>query len=175
MIDCSEKRNSAPCNFARRIHPDEEEVSELTGNAAHAARQLFLWVTAIRRCQEIMPHFLVSSAYETPWWEAVRACDDVMPGVELWEPNETDYDSDAIDPERYISPEVLRSRLKRPRPLLVAVARDLPSEPKRAVVQRLKESLPGAFTHTCSYPPLSTSHSFRSEQKLSVPMLGEPI
>ena len=47
--------------------------------------------------------------------------------------------------KRYVSHAVLRCPIVRPRPLLIAVARDIPSWPRKNVVKNLMQMLPGAF------------------------------
>jgi len=110
------------------------------------AQNLLQWVHALVRCQEIVPEFISPVSETSSEWMCVLACDD-PDRLELWEPSELDYDSDKIDPEKYVAPEVLRCRIKRPRPMVVVMSNCIPSGPKQLIMKELKRSLPGSFTH----------------------------
>lgn len=113
---------------------------------SRAAQFLLQWLQYIVACQEIIPEFIEPGAYDWPEWKAVLHADDPT-GLELWEPSETDYDSDVIDPDNYVPQELLRCRISRPRPLLVAVSDDIPLGARQEICVQIKKLLPGTFVH----------------------------
>ena len=108
----------------------------------HTARQLFYWVENMVTCARLMPQFLKKGALDSQKWSDVCSFDlDEEP----WEPRKDDYDSAAVDPLEYVPEDLLAQPCPRPRPLLVAFARDVPTNAKEALIRKLMGSLQGFF------------------------------
>jgi hypothetical protein len=121
--------------------PDEMEK---IGPGGVACKKLFEWLLAVLKVASVQEQFVES---ELDWPE----------GEEFWEPEpEAEQRSDRaedrmcaaeeVELERqYIPPDLLLAYRKRPRPVLVCLARDVPSFSKRRMVERLMADMPSVF------------------------------
>ncbi|GBG24830.1 Hypothetical Protein FCC1311_010482 [Hondaea fermentalgiana] len=132
----------------RHMHDPNLTVKRMAflKRGSRAAQFLLQWLQDIVICQEIVPEFIEPGAYEWSEWKAVIAAEDPE-GLEVWEPADTDYDSDVIDPDNYVPEEITRCRITRPRPLLIAIADDVPCGARAEICEQLKRTLPGTFVH----------------------------
>jgi len=135
----------------RYLHDPNLAISKLAWvqHGSRAAQFLLQWVKAFVECQAIIPDFVEESARESPEWAAVLKADH-EDGIQLWESVENEYNSDVIDPTAYVPEHVLSRRFERPRPIIVAFAKDIPTGARLRLDRAIKQSVPGLFTHVAS-------------------------
>jgi hypothetical protein len=108
------------------------------GNGTKAAAALHIWLRAIVEANDRIKIFLPANQSKASAW-----CEAEMDRVDSESSDDEVLEKELI--KRYVSHAVLRCPIVRPRPLLIAVARDIPSWPRKNVVKNLMQMLPGAF------------------------------
>jgi hypothetical protein len=120
------------------------EEMEKIGLGGVACKKLFEWILACLKVVSVQDQFLES---ELDWPE----------GEEFWEPeSEVEQEADRAEDKmcqaqevelqrQYVPPDLLLAFRKRPRPVLIVLARDMPSYSKRRFVARLMSDMPSTF------------------------------
>jgi hypothetical protein len=120
------------------------EEMEKIGLGGVACKKLFEWILASLKVVSVQDQFLES---ELDWPE----------DEEFWEPeSEVEQEADRAEDKmcqaqevelqrQYVPPDLLLAFRKRPRPVLIVLARDMPSYSKRRFVARLMADMPSTF------------------------------
>ena len=105
---------------------------------AKAATALHIWLRSVVEASERIKLFISGNQSKASAWRE----------SEVNRVDSESSDDEVLEKElvkRYVSHSVLRCPIVRPRPLLIAVARDIPSLSRRKIFKNIMQMLPGAF------------------------------
>ena len=108
------------------------------GEGTKAATALHVWLRAIIEANDRIKIFLTSNQGPASAW-----CETEMERMDSESSDDEVLERELV--KRYISHAVLRCPIVRPRPVVVAVARDIPSWSRKLMIKSMMEMLPGAF------------------------------
>jgi hypothetical protein len=108
------------------------------GEGSKAATALHVWLRAIVEANDRIKIFLGANQTQASAW-----CETEMERMDSESSDDEVLERELV--KRYVSHQVLRCPIVRPRPIMVAVSRDIPSWARRMIIKKMMEMLPGAF------------------------------